>query len=326
MLTRLLENWPYKLAALVIAILLKLYVAGIDDPHTTKQFSVPLTLNRVPDNLVVTDSTPDVTLEISGPQSTLDEVESSSFIASVDLRSAHPGIDQELPIKVTAESTVSPDVAIENQSPHTAVVTTEVKSRVRYYVHASFRRVAPAGYTYGQPVVMPSVATVEGPQSMVNRIARLMIFADDIVTGDDNSPGVLDGIGNIVAVDDQQEPINGLSITPSQAEVRIPVRSEAASKVLIINPVVTGSPAYPAQVTGIDVTPDRITVMGAPDALASTSVAPTAPVDITGATADVTETVSVPPPGSLMTAQPVTVKVTVHIRRPTTAAKPTVLR
>ena len=324
MLTRLLENWPYKLAALAIAIALHIYVSGVNDPHTARQITLPLTLSRVPEGMVVVDSTPSVTLQASGPASSLDSLTASNFTATVDLRAVRVGVNQPLPIHVTAASGVGAEITIESQTPREASVTMETKRRERFTVHASFRRVAPVGFSYEAPLVMPPVATVEGPESAVARVSRLVIFADDVVSGDPSSPGVLDGVGAIVPVDAQQEPVAGLTCLPAQAEVRVPVQSEAASKDLLVSANVTGTPAYPAQVVGVDVQPSRISVMGAPSALANSSVVTTAPVDVSGAISDVRRAVAATVPDGLTPVRSATVVVTVHIavHRPSPAPNP----
>ncbi len=321
MWTRLIENWPYKIAALAIAILLKIYVAGVNDPHTARQMTVPISLNRVPDNLVVSDATPMVTLQISGSQSSLDALSSTSFTATVDLGRAHAGVNQPLAIDVIPTAGTSPDINVETLSPRTASVTMDVKRHARFPVHIDFRRVAPSGLAYGTPSVMPEFATVEGPDSAVSKIATLAVYADEALTGEASHPGIIDGIGTIVPLDGQQTPIPGLTVIPQQAEIRVPVMRQAAVKDLIVDALVTGTPKYPAQVESVEVLPSRLSVTGAPDMLAQTSVVTTAPIDITNATGDVRRTTTVTLPTGLTLVQKQDVEVIVHIGVPVSKPK-----
>ena len=313
MLRRALANWQYKLASLLIAIGLYFYVSHVNDPRTAKQIDIPITLTNVPSGLVVSEAPSNVMLQVSGAASSLDSVTGSSYIATADLAGTHAGVNQPLRIVVTGTPEVAQDVTIESQSPKDSSVTMENNTRERFTIHVSFRKVAPAGLSYGSPKIVPPVATVEGPESIVSRVVRLVVYGDDAVGGEIVSPGMLDGFGTVVALDAQDIPVDGVNILPEQAEVRIPVMRESAVKELIVNASVAGSPSFPNEVTGVDVLPNRNSVTGPPDRLASTSVVDTAPIDITGATSDVTRSVPVNIPAGLSSSSPVSVSVTVHI-------------
>jgi YbbR domain-containing protein len=148
----------------------------------------------------------------------------------------------------------------------------------------------------------------------MENVASLVVYGDDAVSGEISSPGTMDGFGSIVALDAQENPVSGVDVVPVQAEVRIPVTKESADKELIVNASVAGMPRYPAEVVGVETQPDRVKVMGVPDLLAATSTVDTEPVDISGATSDVTRTVGLNLPTGLSTMSPIIVTVTVHVR------------
>ena len=329
MLTRLLENWPYKLAALAIAIALRIYVSHIDDPHTIKQINIPLSLTGVSDSMIVTDYSPNVTLQLSGPASSLDGITGTSYTARVDVHAAHTGSNNLLPILVVPNTTIPSDVTMDSQMPRMASVTLDAKARKRFAIRVSFQKVAPAGFTYGAPSAVPPVAAIEGPATAVNSVARLSVYGDDAVSGETTSLGVLDGFAQIEAQDEHGKAVAGVTILPAQAEVRIRETRVAAVKELIVNPTVVGEPAYPAQVESVSVTPNRIAVTGATDLLSATSVAETAPVDITGANTDIVRTITIDLPPGLTAARPggaklpdATVTIHLHGSAPAGAAAP----
>lgn len=315
MLTRLLINWPYKLAALLIAIALKWEVAETNHPHIDKRITVPVEINNVPSNLIVMDPTTSVDLLLSGTGTSLDSVSEMSYRASINLAGFHAGANQADKIDIEPTGDVPADVSIESVSPEYASVTLENDVKVKFRVGVTFDRVAPAGLSYGAATVRPPVASVEGPESSVNRIARLVVDGSDAVNGETVAPGMLDGFGPIVALDALQNPINDLSIMPPSAEVRVPVVRQAGVKEVLVNAVFNGRPPYPYEVDDVDVQPNAVTIQGSPDELGAYSVIKAAPIDLTNVTSDIQRSTPIDLPTGVTSVTPNSVTVTVHIGR-----------
>ena len=323
MLSRLLFNWPYKIAALSIAIALHFYVSHINDPHIAKSVNIPVILKSMPASLQLSDATPDVTVQLNGPTSSLDLITSSSYEATVDLASAHAGSNQSLPIAITSASGTPQDIEIESATPRAAAVVLENKVRKQFTVSATFPSQSPPGLSYGAPRVVPPVASIEGPESGVNRVTHLVVHGDDAVNGENVTPGILEGFGEVIPLNAENQPVSGVAVIPEQVELRIPVTRETAVKELIVNPTIIGTPAYPVQVSSVQVQPSRLSVTGSTELLARASVLATAPLDVTGLKSDVTRQLSVSLPPGLKTqrAEPASVTVTIHVSVPA-AAKP----
>ena len=318
MLSRILFNWPYKLAALSIAIALHFYVSHINDPHIAKSVNIPVILKSMPASLQLSDATPDVTLQLNGPTSSLDSITPSSYLATVDLAAARAGSNPSMPITITSASGTPQDIEIESATPRTAAVVLENKVRKQFTVSATFPSQSPLGLSYGAPRVVPPVASIEGPESGVNRVTHLVVHGDDAVNGENVAPGVLEGFGEVIPLNAENQPVSGVAVIPEQVELRIPVTRETAVKELIVNPTITGSPAYPVQVQDVQVQPSRLSVTGSTDVLAHASVLATAPLDVTGLKSDVTRqlSVSLPPGLKTLRAQAASVTVTVRVSVP----------
>ncbi len=322
MLSRILFNWPYKIAALSIAIALHFYVSHINDPHIAKSVNIPVILKSIPESLQVADATPDVTLQLNGPTSSLDSITASSYLAAVDVSAARAGASQALPITISSAPGTPQDVEIESATPRSATIVLENKVRKQFTVSATFPSQSPPGLSYGAPKVVPPVASIEGPESDVNRVSRLVVHGDDAVNGESVAPGILEGFGEVVPLNSENQPVSGVAVIPEQVELRIPVTRETAVKQLIVNPTITGTPAYPVQITSVQVQPSRLEVTGATDILARASVLATAPLDVTGLKSDITRQLSVnlPPGIKSQRAQAATVTVTVHVNAPIATA------
>jgi hypothetical protein len=315
MLSRYLENWPYKLLALAIAIVLRVYVGNTMNPRSSKPMTVPVIVQGVSDNFVVTNATPNVALQISGPPAIIDSLGPSDIEATVNVGRAHSGANGALPIAITIAPDLRSQVSVDSKTPNGAAVYLDTKSDITMKVRADFSRSAPVGYEYQLPTVSPALARVDGPESVLGTISRLVVFAD--VDSAMVTPTTIDDTDDIVAVDRNNTQVMGVTITPSQAHVTIPIRKVAAYKSLVISPQIVGSPKYPLRVSQVDVYPTNTVVSGAAPLLAQTSVVMTQPVDLSEQTDTFTQTVKLSLPDGLIT-QLASVVVTVHL----TASQP----
>nr|MDQ2688095.1 CdaR family protein [Armatimonadota bacterium] len=195
--------------------------------------------------------------------------------------------------------------------PHTVSVTPAVKSAKWLPLTASAPSVPPVGYTFHAPAISPSRAKVTGSREAVDAVQQLLVKVDSGSTA-----GTINDDFSIVALDKQNNQVPDVVVKPGTAHVRIELARVPAAKTLIISPAVTGTPSFPFQITRIDVSPQTVTVSGRPEQLSQVSTLPTQPLDVAGATADVSRPMAlVLPPGLTLVGAP-NVTVTVHIASP----------
>jgi YbbR domain-containing protein len=314
MLTRFLDNWPYKLMAIALAIALRVYVGNTMNPRSTKTMTVPVYLKNVPDNLVPTGWTQNVALEVSGTPSEIDNLEQSDVEATVNLARAHSGPNPALPISVKILGQVDKD----SMTPSGAVVYLDTKGTVSLKLHSEFAGTAPEGYEYSEPTISPAFARVDGPQTLLNAIRRLVVFVD-VDSNGPSTPTTVDDTDDIVAIDGNNAQVQGVTITPKQAHVIIPIKKASEFKSLVISPLIVGSPKYPLRVSQVDVNPTMMTVSGPGSLLSQTSVILTDPVDLSQQADTFTQSVKLDLPTGLTSLHSPTVQVTVHL----TASQPT---
>jgi len=323
MLARLLNNWPYKLLALAIAIVLRVQIGNAANPQATNKITVPININAgdVPSNLVETYHTPFVTITYSGPETDIEGLSASDIQATVNLSRARPGSNAALPIVVTLPVELRDKVQRLSMTPSGAAVFLDDKQHMVMSVHAE-PPTAPIGYVYEPAQLYPATASVDGPESAMKNVSQLVVFG----TGDSlASPADLNDVGRIVAVDSRYSQIDGVTVTPAQARVIIPIRKIGAMKSLMISPLVSGAPRYPLRVDKIDVEPEMVVVSGPAPLLAQTSVALTVPIDLTNQSATFRQSVKLDLPSGLSAVQNPSVEVTVHLtNRPPENSSPPV--
>ena len=296
MLARFLNNWPYKLAAILIAVALHKYVNGVMNPNTTRILpGVPITARNVPSGYLVTNMTQNVTLQLSGPASVLDSLhqDDTRISATVNLHSAREGANLSLPVSVALSPEISDAVSVDTVSPPAVSATIDPLQSINMGVRVSFARMAPAGYAYQQPVVAPAKATISGPATQLKQVHELVAYADAENEDESSLPTTLEGTFNLIPLDEHGAQVENVRVSPSMAHVTVPIVRTAAMKALLVSPSVTGAPAYPWAITGIESKPSVVTVAGPASVLAVTGMASTAPIDVAGATGTVRRDVDV---------------------------------
>jgi YbbR domain-containing protein len=326
MLARILNNWPYKLLALAIAIVLRVQIGSALNPQEPAKITVPIIINDsdVPTNLVATSYSPkNVTVTLSGSPSDVADLSSRAgdIQATVNLERAHAGSNSRLPIIITLPADMREKVTMMSKVPNDVIVILDTKQHIVMSVHAD-PPTAPIGYVYQAAKVLPPTVSVDGPESLVNSISQLVVYPS---SGDTSSnPGNILETERIVAVDSNGVPISGdLKLSPADAMVEIPIRKVGVMKSLVISPQVTGSPRFPLRVVKIDVDPENVVVSGPAALLAQTSVALTMPIDLTNQTDTFRQSVKLDLPSGVTSVQNPLVDVTVHLTTsPPSAAPP----
>lgn len=188
--------------------------------------------------------------------------------AYVDVQGLAPGTHR-VPVRVSGvpeavRATVSPDnvwVAIEEKKRRTVPVSVQITGE-------------PAeGFAAETPTVHPTVVTVSGPKSLLERLTHAQVYVD--VSGADKpvekrvSVHLVDRSGNIVDVERQPQTVTvTVPILPSGAVV--PVRPGPLE----------GKPAVGFAVADVRVVPERVRVYGPEAAIRTLSSITTPPVNV----------------------------------------------
>lgn len=307
MFAHLRENLGYKLLALGFAIALHYYVVAQEPPPPLRTVRVQLTPRDLPPNLLFDQKVaPRVSVTLTGPADVLSHVADADVTASVDLSRARAGKNAPTPVQVTLQPGES-GLVIDVQ-PAAVSLTLSSKAKRRLTIAASDPGTPPAGFVFHAAQITPRYATVEGPQEAVASVKQVVA---NVEAG--RAVGTIDNDFSLVALDQQGAQVNGLTLTPTSAHVLIKMDRVPSSRTLFVDANVTGAPAYPYKVTGVDVSPQTVTVAGRPEVLSAVGSVLTEPINVSGATADVTRKVNCVTPPGLAVSGSKKVTVTVHI-------------
>lgn len=310
MLARLRENLSFKLLALVVAIMLHTYVADQQNPSQPRSFTIPITVKDLPEGLLMTAKPGSVMVNLTGTADELSRIGDMNVVAGVDLKHARIGANGGLPVDVELSPySLHDSIAISEFRPRTVSVDLVERRRRRLPVTVAVSGTLAAGFVARKPsVLVPSMATAMGPADAVDSIAHLVVKPD--ITG---ATDTVDDDYQIIPIDAQGNGIADVEIDPDTAHVQIGIVEAGRTKEVFVTPALAGAPAPGYVVAGVASRPPTAILSGGMDQLSAATGVGTEPIDIHGATADVTKVVPcAPPPGTSITSSTV-VTVTVHI-------------
>lgn len=178
MRTAFTENWPLKLASLVMALTLWFYVTSKGKTELT--LTAPLELRNIPANMAVVGDVPGtVEVRVQGQERALRDITAGKKVVGLlDLGSGKKG---ENVMHLSPEDIKRPNgVLVTNIAPSEIAVKLEpvVQRTVRLFARIQGRP-AP-GYRFVSASVNPSRITIEGPASIVRTFSRLRTLPLDI--------------------------------------------------------------------------------------------------------------------------------------------------
>lgn len=178
-----LENWGLKLLSLAFATLLWMFVVG--EKRSEVSLSLPLELNRVPENMVIVSRVPEsIRVRINGPRTLIASVNPQQLAVRLDLEGIQPGISafEILPSRLNLPR----GIEVTYISP--SVITLEADLRVAKKVPVKPRiRGTPAeGFEVADVQVEPPEVEVEGAERVIRQLREIPTEVVD-VTGLDGS-------------------------------------------------------------------------------------------------------------------------------------------
>jgi YbbR domain-containing protein len=270
-------------SSLVLALLLWGWVTTREDPQRTRTYSnVTVEVGELKNDLVVVSAPPNVQIRLKGPQSVMDNIQPSDVTAHLNLDgigkpgSYNVGIVVSAPEGVwdRASTPARVQIQVEQAVAKQFAIVPEVQDEVN-----PRRRV-------GQIVPAVSDVTVRGPSSVVDRVDRVVL---PITIGSQSS----DFTGNFtpVAQDKDKQPITEVSISPETIAATVPI--EAAGKSVAVFATLVGTPAEGLEVLDRAVNPSTVLIEGDASVLEGLLSVQTEPVDITGATGNISQRVGI---------------------------------
>ena len=268
------------LALLLAAVVWVVAIYEQDPPRADTFDGISITYENLRDGLILVGSpTEQASLTVRAPQShwTNRNVSPSNLEATVDLDGLDVGV-HNVPVQVRSLDKM---MLIQSWSPTQVVVRLEEQVHRDMAVKAEIADPdsAPPGYETLEPKVTPEKVTVSGPRSAVEQVSE--VRAKVWLRG---SKTPVEAPVGLSAVDDEGQPVTGVTLSPETATVELGVELLAEFRDITVRADVPGSPAAGYWVSGVTVEPTTVTVQGRPEIIRQmAAVVPTAPVDVTGA-------------------------------------------
>ena len=274
-LRSLLNSLPTLLLALVIAIIIWAQAVRQPDPIGVTRFTVPVALEMLPEQILLSGQPDVVLVEIEARQSILNDLTIGDYDAVIDLTDAPYGQTSQAirlqPQPADIEAVVlfpaTVDVNLDRQITRAVPVTVLTQGSV-----------AP-GYTRGEPNIDPPALQITGPETIVGQIAEAetSILLNDAKEpfSSTRRPLLYDNQGNIVGT-------SSISVSPDAVTITMPVEEREGVRQKAITPRWTGDPAAGYRLLSVTVEPITALVSGSPAMLDNITLIPTEEVDITG--------------------------------------------
>lgn len=304
------HNLGYKLMALAIAVVLVVYVKGERNPQSSKSFTVPLEVQHVADGYAAEPQVREVIVKIQGPRTVVEGLGRADVVASVDVVGS--GTDGKSIVNAKVEPKVSEtegDLRV-TVEPAMVRVKLEPLGDKRLPVEIRYPSVPPLGFAYSNPVINPDSVSISGKVSDVTRVRKIILTLPSRVSGES-----IEGSFPVAAVDSRGVQVSGVKLDIDKVSLRLDLVEVPATKRVIVSPDISGTPAFPAKVSQVVVTPSLITLRGRPDALADVTTIDTDRISIDGATDTITRDAGLKLPDGVTVSGQKTVRVEVKISK-----------
>jgi YbbR domain-containing protein len=294
--------------ALLFALIIWSFATNEQNPSREAFFPDALQIeiaNRAEGLLVYQKTVETVRVKVRAPQASWDQLRPASFRVAADLKSRDTGLHQ---IPITVQVTDPRVVVVDVEPAEVGIRLERLKSR-EFKIHGDVLDAAPLGYTFQPPVMNPITATVSGPAILVDQVTE--VVADIFLRG---AKTLIERDTAILARDSQGKVVLGVTIAPAAVLVKVQVEQRVGYKDVSIKTVLKGNVAPGYWISNIVVTPTAATIVGNADALAKIpGFVETLPIEVEGATTDVTKraVLGLPDGVSVLNTEGVTVQVSV---------------
>ena len=298
---------------LALALGISVWVSAVTsaDPDEVRIYpnAIPLEIVGKDSSLIITSETPsNVEVTLRAPRSVWEllNTQEDSVQATLDLSGLSEGehlVPVQLRVLVRPYQLVLKD-------PELVPVTLEPVATGTFPLELSLTGIPAIGYKTGDVTIDPAEIVISGPKSIVDQVSRALIpiNLDGIRENIEQSttPQILDENNNVV---------RGLTVTPDNVRVSVPVSQQGGFRDVAVKVVVTGQIAAGYRLENISVFPPVVTVFASDPELVNSlpGIVETQPLDLQGANEDITTRLALSLPENVTLVGGQTVQVTVGI-------------
>ena len=197
-------------------------------------------------------------LTLRAPQRSLDSQQADDFSAVIDLAGLPAG-SHEVEVEVTS---LNPDVEIIAHEPRQLLVQLEpVISRI-VPVEVEVMDSPAFGYDWQEPLAEPAEVEISGPRTQVMQV-RSVVAAVFLR----NAKSQVEQVRPLSARNAQNLEVEMVDVDPSTARIVVPVVQPPGRKEVVVRADVKGLPSPNYRLTGVNVEPQTVVLIGSPSAL-----------------------------------------------------------
>ncbi len=284
---RILRWFTGNLGSMALAVVMAVTVWGVavtsDDPDEVRTLpdSFQVEVTHLDGNLVQRGASGQTAvITVRAPQSLWTQISADRLRVVADLTGLTAG-EHRVPLSV--ETDLQP-LRVEEIYPAAIEVVLEPPASQTFPVQVRLTGTPAAGFAASAPRWTPLESTVAGSQSEVARVAAIVAEL--------NVDGLRADVDREVALtarDAAGKAIDGVSLSPATAEVTLTLEQQGGYRDVVVKAVIRGQVKSGYRLTGISVFPPLVTLFSAdPAAVARLpGYVETEPLDISGAQADV---------------------------------------
>ena len=273
--------------ALVLAIIVWVNATYQNDQPRQDEFTeaIPIEMLNQRQGLVPTnDPVLSVQITIKAFSSSWRTLTASAFSVTADWAGLDEGI-HAVPLQATCSD---PTVSILAVHPNTLYVRLErVKKELKEVTVAlSDRDEVPLGYRVYSPEVEPGFVTIEGPSSIVDSVDRVAVSLSLL-----RQRTSIERVVEPLPVTEDGTIVSGLRLSPTAVTLRVAIEKKQNYRDVVVRARTAGQPARGYFLSGVNVSPATITIVGPPDTIDTMGgiVDTKGEIDMTGTTRMVAE-------------------------------------
>ena len=259
MMTRLWSivqhNWPAKIAAIIVAIVLWLYVMNDQNPAIEGSYTVPVMIENAPDEYLMSAAADTVTLRVRGARSLFVAADRSDFHAHINLADFTEGERA-----YAVETTIPYGFELVSVSPDKINVGLDRMVQKTFKAELTISGSPATGFTVDQVRQENEAATVQGPRSLVNQIAHIVGHISLSGQSSDYTETI-----PLVALNADGREVAGVTLTPASTEVSVNMVRGLSRKVVEVRAKPRSDLSPQFKLEGITVEPARVEIAGTED-------------------------------------------------------------
>ena len=298
----IIKNIPLKILSLLLAFVAWIVIVNVSDPSQRNTVSgIPVSMENedVLTNkgyIYQVESGSTVSIVVKGPQTIVENLKASDFIAYADLSERTPESDKARIYVSCINEEIANKIDIISQKSEYVQLSIDNKVDKDLPVQIEITGTPAEGYVVGNYGVSPTTIKISGAENTVKKISSVYVYYDVGSTTadvqDTVKPVFYDSDGKVVNADK-------LELSRSSLQIQIEI---LPTKWISVNYIITGDPAegYAMTKSNANITSVRIAAKKTDlDKISGIDI-PSGVVDITGAKADKTMSVNLGtylPPG-----------------------------